>query len=401
MDRTRSIYSMKHLLPAFALGLLLAACGAEDGVPGVPQAGDCPIGFSTTVEETVTRSNDSNTGNLLSMGIFAYYTGGNDWTTSDLPNFMYNQPVTRTGSTAPWTYSPLKYWPNNPADKLSFMAYAPYVKEAANSNPTFSGVTAGGYPSLDYTVLAAENEQTDLLVAVPLMNRSYATDNGKVSFTMEHALTRVAVFVKSSDNVSGKKLTAFSIQAVKKGTMTFRTPTADNAKSLGWTFGTPAEMTAVSPSAAFPFAVPAVKDEKKQLADFFLLPAGGTAHKFSITYTTAGTAGNGQSAPVQTVTLTGQPLPSMDKWGIGAYVSYTFAIEKQKLTVTTSVHPTWSDAGTGTVTGSVVITYTENGTFPNWGNGGSGSVDGVPVTTHSEQGDVLWEDGGSDTVVVN
>lgn len=395
---------MKHL-PALALGLLLAACSAEDGVPGVAQAGDCPIGFSTTVEETVTRSNDLNTANLLSVGVFAYYTGGNNWTTSDLPNFMYNQPVTRTGSTAPWTYSPLKYWPNNPADKLSFMAYAPYVKEAVGSNPSFSGITAGGYPSLGYTVPATDNEQKDLLVAVPLMDRTYATDNGKVSFTMEHALTRVTVFVKSNDNVAGKKLTDFSIQAVKKGTMTFRTPTADNAKCLGWTFGTPVEMIAVKPfnpsGTTFPFAVPAVKDEKKQLADFFLLPATGTAHKFSITYTTAGTAGNGQSAPVQTVTLTDQPLPSMDKWGIGAYVSYTFAIEKQKLTVTTSVHPTWSDAGTGTVTGSVVITYTENGTFPNWGNGGSGSVDGVPVTTHIEQGDVLWEDGGSDIVVVN
>lgn len=383
---------------------LLAACGTDDNTPDMPQ-GDRSIDFSTTVEDTQTRSGALATGNLLSMGIFAYYTGNHDWSTSNTPNFMYNQPVTRSNNTSSWTYSPVKYWPNNPDDKITFFAYAPYVNETSGSNPSFRPVTDAGYPTLDYTVPAKDNDQTDLLVSIPpLTNLTYGTNSGKVSFTMGHALTRVSVYVKSGDNVQGKQVTAFSMQATKKAKLVFRTPTPDNDKYISWTYLNPIEMITVSPSATLPFAVPAVKDEKKLFTDFFLLPAAGineAAHKFSITYTTAGTAGNGQSAPMQTVTLTDQPLPSMDKWGIGAYVSYTFAIEKQKLTVTTSVHPTWSDAGTGTVTGSVVITYTENGTFPNWGNGGSGSVDGVPVTTHIEQGDVLWEDGGSDIVVVN
>lgn len=395
---------MKHL-PALALGLLLAACSAEDGVPGVAQAGDCPIGFSTTVEDAQTRSGALATGNLLSTGVFAYYTGSSDFATTYTPNFMYNQEVKRSSASAPWTYAPVKYWPNNPDDKITFFAYAPYVEETSDSNPSFQPVTDTGYPAFVYTVPAKDNDQTDLLVSIPpLMNQTYGLNNGKVSFTMAHALTRVSVYVKSGDNVPGKQVTAFSMQATKKATLTFRAPTPDYNKYISWYYLNPIEMITVSASAALPFAVPAVKDEEKLLADFFFLPAARineSSHKFSITYTTAGTAGNGQSAPVQTVVLNNQPLPSMDKWEVGAYVSYTFLIEKQKLTVTTSVHPTWSDAGTGTVTGSVVITYTENGTFPNWGNGGSGSVDGVPVTTHSEQGDVLWEDGGSDIVVVN
>lgn len=162
-------------------------------------------------------------------------------------------------------------------------------------------------------------------------------------------------------------------------------------------------MITVSPSATLPFAVPAVKDEKKLLADFFLLPAARineSDHKFSITYTTAGTASSGDT-PVQTVTLSNQTLPSMDKWEFGAYVSYTFLIEKQKLTVTATSHPTWGDAGTGTVTGSVVITYAVNPSDPNWSNGGSGSVDGKPVVTHSEAGDAYWEEGSTDIVVVS
>ena len=82
------------------------------------------------MEDTQTRSGALATGNLLSMGIFAYYTGSNDLTISEKPNFMYNQEVKRSNASSPWTYSPVKYWPNNPGDKLTFFAYAPYVKEA-------------------------------------------------------------------------------------------------------------------------------------------------------------------------------------------------------------------------------------------------------------------------------
>ena len=102
---------------------LLAACGADDNVPDMP-LGDRSIGFSTTVEDTQTRSGALATGNLLSMGIFAYYTGSNDLTISEKPNFMYNQEVKRSNASSPWTYSPVKYWPNNPGDKLTFFAYA-------------------------------------------------------------------------------------------------------------------------------------------------------------------------------------------------------------------------------------------------------------------------------------
>lgn len=380
---------------------LLAACGADDNVPDMP-LGDRSIGFSTTVEDTQTRSGALATGNLLSMGIFAYYTGSNDLTISEKPNFMYNQEVKRSNASSPWTYSPVKYWPNNPGDKLTFFAYAPYVKEAIGSNPSFRPATDKGYPILDYIVSAKDNDQTDLLVSIPpSMNLTYGTNNGKVSLHMSHALTRVSAYVKSGDNVQGKQVTVFSMQATKKATLIFRDPTPSYNKYASWSYINPIEMITVSPSATLPFAVPAVKDEKKLLADFFLLPAARineSDHKFSITYTTAGTASSGDT-PVQTVTLSNQTLPSMNKWEFGAYVSYTFLIEKQKLTVTATSHPTWGDAGTGTVTGSVVITYAENESTPNWSNGSSGSVDGKPVVTHSTvQNDVQWEDGGTEIV---
>lgn len=388
-------------LTALALSLLLAACSADNDAPGIPPEGDIPIGFAGTVEEEAhTRSNDLTTTSLLSMGIFASYTGSSNWTVADAPNFMFNQPVTRTDASSPWTYSPVRYWPNNEADKLSFFAYAPYVKEASGSNPAFAGdATTPGYPSLGYTVPTKEADQIDLLAAVPLLDQTYQTHSGKVSFGMQHALTRVAIFMKSGDNVTNKYINQFSIRAIQTGTMTFRTLTTENQKCIEWAYSKPA-MALITPKIYIPFTLPGKKDETMQVADFFLLPAAGVAgadHKFSITYTSSGTASSGPK-PGQEVSLSNQPLPFTGNWDIGAYVSYTFLVEKEKLTVIASTHPTWGDAGTGTITGSVIITYSYNGTSPSWGNGGSGSVNGKPVVTHSEQGDVQWEDGGTDIV---
>ena len=75
------------------------------------------------------------------FGVFAYYTNGSGYNSaSSAPNFMWNQKVTYNAG--PWTYSPVKYWPNETAngvvdqnsasstggaDKLSFFAYAPFA----------------------------------------------------------------------------------------------------------------------------------------------------------------------------------------------------------------------------------------------------------------------------------
>ena len=107
------------------------------------------------------------------FGVFGYYTGkitynefrkqgGDD---KFYPNFMYNQKVTYdairedAGYATEWVYSPIKYWPNdiqagdvddqtndqskdpaqgdgNNGGRISFFAYAPYVKEASQENAT-------------------------------------------------------------------------------------------------------------------------------------------------------------------------------------------------------------------------------------------------------------------------
>lgn len=136
------------------------------------------------------------------FGVFAYYTGANDYAYSAVttdgttgqssvkPNFMYNEHVTWSTSRATvggyisnWTYEPLKYWPNEVQDdavdnqtdpatssgtnggKVSFFAYAPYVASASGSN----GITAmtansvASDPILTYVVASDGKDVVDLL----------------------------------------------------------------------------------------------------------------------------------------------------------------------------------------------------------------------------------------------
>jgi hypothetical protein len=85
------------------------------------------------------------------FGVFAQYTAAETWSayTEATPfNFMWNQQVDWTEGSSAWTYSPVKYWPNDnqPADNqgaqgsqehsyLSFFAYAPYVAVAPPDTP--------------------------------------------------------------------------------------------------------------------------------------------------------------------------------------------------------------------------------------------------------------------------
>ncbi len=106
--------------------------------------------------------------------------------TKKLPaNFMYNQRIEGTDAATPtWTYSPIKYWPNeiqegdvdqqvsDPAQgsnsyggKLSFFAYAPYVETVGTEGVTaFTSTNASkGDPVIAYKVPNTANSVVDLL----------------------------------------------------------------------------------------------------------------------------------------------------------------------------------------------------------------------------------------------
>lgn len=315
---------------------LLAACGADDSVPDMLW-GDRPIGFSSHVEGAQTRSGALTTDNLLSTGIFAYYTGSSDWTTANTPNFMYNQEVKRNNASSPWTYTPVKYWPNNPADKISFFAYAPY--NAAGVTP--SGNTVAGFPYLDYTVPTAEANQLDLLAATPLMNQSYSSNPatpGSIKFTMQHALTKVSIYAKSSDLSAGKVVNSLSVTAPKSGRLTYK------ADGFGWNSSVDKSTYAATNTDVT--IAPATADETVLLGTFYLIPDRANS-SLNITYTLTGSISDNMNPPADKIVITGKAFPDTYDWISGTSISYTVNMERTGIEIIAeSANMEWGIDGT-------------------------------------------------------
>lgn len=101
-------------------------------------------------------------------------------------NLFKNQPVTYSGSK--WTYSPYKYW--LPEGHIDFLAYAPYDK-----NTTLTDTKS----KIGFTVDKDIAKQKDLLWA----NAPGQTqDNKPVTFTFNHALSRLGYTVKLKNDCS-------------------------------------------------------------------------------------------------------------------------------------------------------------------------------------------------------
>lgn len=142
------------------LSLLLVSCVKSSEGEVSPQLvnAETPITFSSTlIAQKTTRTTypdlpGAMTDDLLKrhgFGVFAQYTGNFEWDdyTKTTPfNFMWNQQVDWNDGLTAWTYTPVKYWPNdnNPADDkgatgsqthsyLDFFAYAPYTEVAASA----------------------------------------------------------------------------------------------------------------------------------------------------------------------------------------------------------------------------------------------------------------------------
>lgn len=130
------------------------------------------------------------------FGVFAYYTNNGDYNpSSSTLNYMNNTKVWATDATT-WTYSPIKYWPNEAEDKLSFFAYAPYNESyTVNSNT--------GDPILTFVVDDDVTSHIDLVVAdvndatTGLKNLTKQTTTGKVHFEFKHVLSRVGFKVEA------------------------------------------------------------------------------------------------------------------------------------------------------------------------------------------------------------
>lgn len=187
---------MKRRILFSALAVaLVAMVGCSKDEPVENFSPENAIQFGTYVSrDASTRASVIDLAGLQSstsgFGVFAYYTRTADFTGKEVPNFMNNQKVTYSGSA--WTYSPLKYWPNNVGEKVTFLAYAPYHdKVEVNTDAT----------TIDYTVDTDVLKQEDLLYLDQFnsgingtggtINMTKPGVNDKVRFHFAHALSRI------------------------------------------------------------------------------------------------------------------------------------------------------------------------------------------------------------------
>jgi hypothetical protein len=187
---------MKKIFTLAAVAALVLASCAK--IETIERNVDEPIAFRPYSGTAITKAGtagEMTTATLQTegFGVFAYQNTGS-YDGSVVPNFMYNTKV----STSSWTYSPIKYWPNqiqsgdtdrqtDPAqatkvDVVSFFAYAPHVAASALSGAT-SGITglsannATGDPKVTYTVSDDLDNQVDLLWGVvnPATDQTWQT----------------------------------------------------------------------------------------------------------------------------------------------------------------------------------------------------------------------------------
>ncbi len=233
----------KSIIFTAAAVVILASCAKIESPRYATTIGDAftPIDYSVYVPKTKAgEAGEMDNTKLQStgFGVFAYETAGT-YASGLKPNFMYNQEVTYASSA--WSYSPIKYWPNQIATNagtdsqspaavstaphsVSFFAYAPYVSAAGGTE----GITAmsansdTGDPTLTYTISDDLDKNVDLVwgtsngavwnnvaggtntvaEGLPYLNLQKPAIGTKVNFKFYHALSQLNLEAVASYDIA-------------------------------------------------------------------------------------------------------------------------------------------------------------------------------------------------------
>ena len=200
----------RSILLAAAAAASLISCKsnlAGTSAPSLPEE----VAFGTYVPYTRTAAITS--ANIADFGVYAFYNPSGGWSDDLIPNFMFDQKVEGSAASG-FTYAPVKYWPKNDGETISFFAYAPY-KSASNGISEQSLPSASGAPQVRYSLPDDEASQVDLLCATPALAKT--AFDGQVRFSFSHVLSRIGVSVKTDASVlsggSSIYLNSVSIEA--------------------------------------------------------------------------------------------------------------------------------------------------------------------------------------------
>ena len=178
------------------------------------------------------------------FGVIAYEKEG-AYDGSTKPTFMYNQLVEYSSSK--WTYTPVKYWPNQlnddgttdgqgawsqKAHTVSFFAYAPYVASIGSTETegiiAMSAASATGDPTITYKISDDLDKNVDLVwgtsngatwtnvaggdntaaAGMPYLSLQKPAIGTKVNFKFYHALAQLNVSAQGAFNIAAAGGTA-------------------------------------------------------------------------------------------------------------------------------------------------------------------------------------------------
>ena len=205
-----------------------------------------------------------------SIGVYAYQHVNSTWAAdfnngagSPKPDFMFNQKVQNTQPGSYYTYAPVKYWPNEENDKVSFIADYPFTgsenpADPENlANPSKTGITPlltaenGGLPSYDFTVQDEQDKQVDFLVSKLLTDlptsRDQLTVNDRVHFQMFHATSKVIVSMELDESLR-QELANFEVTSL-------RLTNLKNSGRLSYSNGNTYAWSNQSGAVAYPFTL--------------------------------------------------------------------------------------------------------------------------------------------------
>ena len=235
--------------------LLLLACQheADEAAVGYVPSSEA-ISFDAATGGTETRAvgeiNDNDALQAKSFGVFACRTGKESYeNTTVSSDFMHNQQVTYVSSA--WTYSPVKYWPNNADEHISFFAYAPHeatpkddgrciidMSKREDLGDPWINYRLPAKPWGDYNTTTKEYEnpqQIDLLYGVnsatakPWFDQKKADYDvsQKMTFTFRHALacTGDEITLQLSDDLRAL-LNGYSTITINKVTIVYKNLTS-------------------------------------------------------------------------------------------------------------------------------------------------------------------------------
>ena len=328
----------KFFLLAAAAVMVFASCSKNDQ----PEQREAAIAFSSYTGRAISKADAGSfigkgTTELIAgtkFGVWAYATGADPFDGTNTSNvFMNNVEVTYAGGgyndETKYTYSPLRYWPNDEANnKLSFFAVYPFGA---------TGLTAPANGWGDYTFTAQTNpaNMVDFLFSEVAKDQTYsATNSGKkgvVNMKFHHALSMVKFKVNTDADyaANGTTITLKSIKVAAVNTKGTFKPAVATPFGAWSAQGTPAEFTVFNGTKALTTTAVFVPTGTEANDAFLMVPQTLSDNvKVTVVYTvkTGSDAEIENTAEIVLNTALDSSKNPITAWNMNQNTVYTFTV---------------------------------------------------------------------------